>query len=49
MREGKGVRRSGQIEWTGSERLSSRIELVLERGRDSKRWGGQERHWMRER
>ena len=37
------------MEWTGSERVSSGIELVLERGRDSKIWGGQEWHWKRER
>ena len=37
------------MEWTGSERVASRIELVLERGRDSKRWVGQERYWKRER
>ena len=37
------------MECSGSERVSSRLELVLERGLDSKRWGGQERHWKRER
>ena len=37
------------MEWTGSERVSSRRELVLERGRDSKSWGEQVTHRKRER